>query len=72
MLAEYSGRPLARYKLMHNLKMYVMSALFCTLFLYVDTGAVWANVLIFLELPRFGNRAAPISGCDRGCWRAGA
>ncbi len=47
-LAEYSGRPLARYKLMHNLKMYVMSALFCTLFLYVDTGAVWANVLIFL------------------------
>jgi NADH-quinone oxidoreductase subunit H len=47
-LAEYSGHPLGRYKLMHNIKMYIMAALFCVMFLYVDTGMVWANVLIFV------------------------
>ena len=47
-LAEYSGHPLGRYKLMHSLKMYIMAALFCVMFLYVDTGMVWANVLIFV------------------------
>jgi len=46
-LAEYSGRPLAQYKMMHNVKMYVMSGLFCALFLNVQTGFFLADILIY-------------------------
>ena len=46
-LAEYSGRPLAQFKMMHNVKMYVMSGLFCALFLNVQTGFFLADILIY-------------------------
>ena len=46
-LAEYSGRPLAQFKMMHNVKMYVMSGLFCALFLNVQTGFLLADILIY-------------------------
>jgi NADH-quinone oxidoreductase subunit H len=46
-LAEYSGRPLAQFKMMHNVKMYVMSGLFCALFLNVQTGFFLADLLIY-------------------------
>ena len=46
-LAEYSGRPLAQFKMMHNVKMYVMSGLFCALFLNVQTGFFIADILIY-------------------------
>lgn len=46
-LAEYSGRPLAQYKMMHNVKMYVMSGLFCALFLNVQTGFFLADIAIY-------------------------
>lgn len=49
-LAEYSGRPLARFKMMHNIKMYIMSALFVALFLNVSVGNVFADVAIFVVL----------------------
>lgn len=47
-LAEYSGQPLAQYKLMHIIKMYVMSGLFCAMFLHIETGIPLLDVLIFL------------------------
>jgi NADH-quinone oxidoreductase subunit H len=47
-LAEYSGHPLGRYKLMHSLKMYIMAALFSVMFLHVETGNLFADVLIFV------------------------
>ena len=46
-LAEYSGRPLAQFKMMHNVKMYVMSGLFCALFLNVQTGFFLADLLLY-------------------------
>ena len=46
-LAEYSGRPLAQFKMMHNIKMYVMSGLFCALFMNVQTGFFLADILIY-------------------------
>ena len=46
-LAEYSGRPLAQFKMMNNVKMYVMSGLFCALFLNVQTGFFLADILIY-------------------------
>ncbi|MDO4284287.1 MAG: NADH-quinone oxidoreductase subunit H [Eubacteriales bacterium] len=49
-LAEYSGRPLARFKLMHLIKMYVMSGLFVAMFLHIETGILVLNVLIYLVL----------------------
>lgn len=49
-LAEYSGKPLARFKMMHNIKMYVMSGLFCGLFLNVQTGIAVLDVVIYLVL----------------------
>ena len=67
-LAEYSGRPLARFKLMHNIKMYVMSALFCAMFLFVDTGVVWANVLILVAeciVVTFLSMSLPHAVCAR-------
>ena len=49
-LAEYSGLPLARFKLMHYVKMYIMSGLFCALFLNVRTGMLWLDVVVYLVL----------------------
>ena len=49
-LAEYSGHPLARYKLMHCVKMYVMSGLFCAMFLNFQTGIIALDAVIFLIL----------------------
>jgi len=46
-LAEYSGKPLAQFKMMHNVKMYVMSGLFCALFLNVQTGFFLADLLLY-------------------------
>ncbi len=48
-LAEYSGAPLAAFKLSHAIKMFVMTALFCALFLGgVTTGMVWLDVVLTL------------------------
>lgn len=49
-LAEYSGRPLARYKMMHYVKMYVMSGLFCAMFLHIETGLLPLDAAIYLAL----------------------
>lgn len=49
-LAEYSGRPLARFKMMHYIKMYIMSALFVALFLNIQTGTVALDAVIFVVL----------------------
>lgn len=47
-LVEYSGPPLAVYKLSHAVKMFVMSALFSALFLGgAGTGILAADALIF-------------------------
>jgi NADH-quinone oxidoreductase subunit H len=48
-LVEYSGAPLAVYKLSHAVKMFIMSALFCALFLGgAGTGILAADALLFL------------------------
>lgn len=48
-LVEYSGPPLAVYKLSHAVKMFIMSALFSALFLGgAGTGILAADALIFL------------------------
>ena len=50
-LVEYSGAPLAVFKLSHAIKMFVMTALFTALFLGgVTTGMVWLDVLIVLAI----------------------
>lgn len=48
-LAEYSGLYLGLFKLTHNIKVYVMTALFVALFLGgvgISTGEVWMDLLI--------------------------
>lgn len=46
---EYSGAPLAVFKLSHAVKMFVMTALFCALFLGgITTGMLWLDVIITL------------------------
>ena len=48
-LAEYSGAPLAVFKLSHAIKMFVMTALFCALFLGgIGTGMLWLDVVLAL------------------------
>ncbi|MCI8514923.1 MAG: NADH-quinone oxidoreductase subunit H [Lachnospiraceae bacterium] len=48
-LVEYSGPPLAVYKLSHAIKMFIMSALFSALFLGgAGTGMLAVDALIFL------------------------
>lgn len=47
-LAEYSGKPLAQFKMMHYIKGYVMSALFCALFLCFQTGNIALDVLLHI------------------------
>ena len=55
-LAEYSGHPLGVFRLSHYVKMYIMTALFCAMFLggitvgLAGTVGVVADVLIFLVL----------------------
>ena len=51
MLAEYSGGPLAVFKLSHCVKMYIMTALFCALFLGgLSTGIVILDIVIVIIL----------------------
>lgn len=51
MLAEYSGAPLAMFKLSHCVKMYIMTALFCALFLGgLSTGIVILDIIIVIVL----------------------
>lgn len=51
MLAEYSGPPLAVFKLSHCIKMYVMTALFCALFLGgLSTGIVILDIILVIVL----------------------
>ena len=51
MLAEYSGPPLAVFKLSHCIKMYVMTALFCALFLGgLPTGIVILDIILVIVL----------------------
>ena len=48
-LAEYSGAPLAVFKLSHAIKMFVMTALFSALFLGgVTTGMLWLDIVLTL------------------------
>ncbi|MCD7757847.1 MAG: NADH-quinone oxidoreductase subunit H [Clostridiales bacterium] len=48
-LAEYSGPPLALYRLTHMVKMFIMTALFCVLFLGgISTGFVVLDTLILI------------------------
>ena len=48
-LAEYSGPPLAVFRLTHMVKMFIMTALFCVLFLGgITTGIAVVDVLIFV------------------------
>ena len=55
-LAEYSGHPLGVFRLSHYVKMYIMTALFCAMFLggitvgLAGTVGVVVDVLIFLVL----------------------
>lgn len=49
-LAEYSGAPLGRFKLMHCIKMYIMSGLFCALFVNIQTGMLWLDTVIYLAV----------------------
>lgn len=50
-LVEYSGSPLALFKLNTSCKLFVMSALFCVLFFGgINTGSVALNVLILVAL----------------------
>lgn len=50
-LVEYSGKPLALFKLNSSLKMFIMSALFTTLFIgVVYTGIVVVDVIIFIAI----------------------
>ena len=67
-LAEYSGRPLAQYKMMHYIKMYVMSGLFCALFLNVQTGIAALDAVIYVvlcTLVTFVSMAVPHAVCAR-------
>ena len=55
-LAEYSGAPLGVFRLTHYVKMYIMTALFCAMFLggistwIAGVGGTVADVIIFLIL----------------------
>jgi NADH-quinone oxidoreductase subunit H len=50
-LVEYTGAPLAIFKLSHAIKMFVMTALFTAMFLGgITTGMLWLDVLIALAI----------------------
>ncbi len=69
MLAEYSGAPLGVFKLTHCIKMYVMTALFCTLFLGgLSTGIVVVDIIIVIALclvVTFVTMSVPHAVCAR-------
>jgi len=69
MLAEYSGAPLGMFKLSHCVKMYVMTALFCALFLGgLSTGIVVVDILIVIALcivVTFVTMSVPHAVCAR-------
>lgn len=68
-LAEYSGKPVAMYKLTHTVKVYVMTSLFIDMFLGgIQTGNVILNALIYLLLSvviMFFTMALPHAACAR-------
>ncbi|HPX70466.1 MAG TPA: NADH-quinone oxidoreductase subunit H [Bacillota bacterium] len=50
-LVEYSGTPLAFFKLNTAVKMFIMTSLFTALFLGgIDTGMVWLNAVILVAI----------------------
>lgn len=68
-LAEYSGPPLAVFRLTHMVKMFILSALFCVLFLGgIRTGMVVLDVVIlvlFCLLLTFLTMSLPHAVCAR-------
>lgn len=68
-LAEYSGPPLAVFRLTHMVKMYIMTALFCVLFLGgLSTGIVVLDVVIFIlfcVILTFITMSLPHAACAR-------
>lgn len=68
-LAEYSGPPLAIFRLTHMVKMFIMTALFCVLFLGgISTGFVVLDVVIlvlFCLLLTFLTMSLPHGVCAR-------
>lgn len=68
-LAEYSGPPLAVFKLTHMVKLYIMTALFCVLFLGgVSTGIVVVDVIGFIlvcAILTFVTMSLPHAVCAR-------
>lgn len=68
-LAEYSGSPLAVFRLTHMVKMYIMTALFCVLFLGgISTGIVALDVLIYVLICivlTFVTMSLPHAACAR-------
>ena len=67
-LAEYSGHPLGRYKLMHNVKMFLMSGLFCALFLNEQTGLPALDAalyVVFCAIVTFFSMSRPHAVCAR-------
>lgn len=50
-LVEYTGAPLAVFKLSHAIKMFIMTALFTALFLGgISTGMLWLDVVVALAI----------------------
>lgn len=68
-LAEYSGRPLALYRLTHTVKVYTMSSLFVAMFLGgIHTGILWLDLVIYIALcvlVMFVTMALPHGVCAR-------
>ena len=68
-LSEYSGPPLAVFRLTHMVKMYIMTALFYVLFLGgISTGIVAADMAIFIlicVLLTFITMSLPHAACAR-------
>ena len=68
-LSEYSGPPLAVFRLTHMVKMYIMTALFYVLFLGgISTGIVAVDVVIFIlvcVLLTFITMSLPHAACAR-------
>lgn len=68
-LAEYSGPPLALYRLTHMVKMFIMTALFCVLFLGgISTGFIVLDTLIlvvFCLVLTFLTMSLPHAVCAR-------
>ena len=68
-LAEYSGPPLALFRLSHCVKIYLMTALFCALFLGgLSTGVLVLDILIAAVLclvVTFVTMSVPHAVCAR-------